>query len=43
MKKFLKNLWLKLKAWEQQTDAEFAEMDEFERNAVVEFINNSTY
>lgn len=43
MKKFLKKLWLKLKAWERQADQEFAGMDEIERNAVVEFINDSTY
>lgn len=43
MKNFFKKLWLKLKAWEQQTDTEFAGMDEIGRNAVVEFINDSTY
>jgi hypothetical protein len=43
MKKFLTKMWLKLKAWEQQTDAEFAGMDEIQRNAVIEFINDSTY
>lgn len=43
MKKLFKRFFSLLSAWEHRTDAEFAAMDEIERQQITEFINNSTY
>jgi hypothetical protein len=43
MKKLFKRLFALLKAWERHTDAEFAEMDDIQRQQITDFINNSTY
>jgi hypothetical protein len=43
MKKLFKRLFSLLSAWERRTDAEFAGLDEIQRQQITEFINNSTY
>lgn len=41
--KLFKHFFSLLKAWEHRTDAEFAEMNEIQRQQITDFINNSTY
>jgi hypothetical protein len=43
MKKLFKRFFSLLSAWERRTDAEFAGMDEIQRQQITDFINNSTY
>jgi hypothetical protein len=43
MKKLFKRFFAVLKAWERRTDAEFAGMDEIQRQQITDFINSSTY
>lgn len=43
MKKLIEHLFALLSAWERRTDADFAGMDEIERQQITEFINGSTY
>jgi hypothetical protein len=43
MKTIVKKLFSLFAAWERRTDAEFAGMDETQRQQITEFINNSTY
>jgi hypothetical protein len=43
MKTIVKKLFALLSAWEHQTDAEFAGMDEIQRQQITDFINSSTY
>jgi hypothetical protein len=43
MKKLFKRLFALLSAWERRTDADFAAMDEIQRQQIAEFISDSTY
>jgi hypothetical protein len=43
MKKLFKRFFSLLSAWERRTDAEFAEMDNIQRQQITDFINSSTY
>jgi hypothetical protein len=43
MKKLFKRFFSLLSAWERRTDAEFAEMDDIQRQQITDFINDSTY
>jgi hypothetical protein len=43
MKTIVKKLFSLLSAWERRTDAEFAGMDEIQRQQITDFINSSTY
>jgi hypothetical protein len=43
MKKLFIRLFSLLSAWERRTDADFAAMDDIQRQQITEFINSSTY